>query len=285
MIIQKNVANSIPASYYEAASKIINGQHSLQPQRALVKSPLRYPGGKSRAIKYILDLLPQGLDTLCSPFLGGASIELACASKLGIRVYGYDIFSPVVNFWQCTIENPRKVAKAVMSYHPLTRSKFYALQKRYNHFTNPTSKAAVFYALNRASFSGTTLSGGMSPNHPRFNQAAIDRLNQFSIDGFSVDEADFSQSIPKHKNDFLYLDPPYANGGRLYGKKGDCHMGFDHAQLADLLKSRDGWILSYNDCEEVRDLYNGYRMLAPEWIYGMSNGEASKELIILSRDL
>jgi len=62
-------------------------------------------------------------------------------------------------------------------------------------------------------------------------------------------------------------------------------MGFDHAQLADLLKSRDGWILSYNDCEEIRDLYNGYRMLAPEWIYGMSNGEASKELIILSRDL
>ena len=64
------------------------------------KSPLRYPGGKSRAVKQVLALLPRGLDLLCSPFLGGASIELACAGR-GIAVRGYDSFQPLVAFWQC----------------------------------------------------------------------------------------------------------------------------------------------------------------------------------------
>ena len=57
------------------------------------KSPLRYPGGKSRAVKQVLALLPSGLDLLCSPFLGGASIELACAGR-GIAVRGMIVFSP-----------------------------------------------------------------------------------------------------------------------------------------------------------------------------------------------
>ncbi|MCG8626314.1 MAG: DNA adenine methylase, partial [Proteobacteria bacterium] len=61
----------------------------------LAKSPLRYPGGKSRAVSMILGLLPAGIKTLASPFLGGGSIELAVASH-GVKVYGYDIFKPLV---------------------------------------------------------------------------------------------------------------------------------------------------------------------------------------------
>ncbi|MYD24492.1 MAG: DNA adenine methylase [Gemmatimonadetes bacterium] len=249
----------------------------------MVKSPLRYPGGKSRAVSQIIHLLPQGLETLASPFVGGASIELAAASR-GIRVYCYDAFAPLVDFWQAVLKDASHLALMAAEYHPLKRTEFYALQKRYSDIEGQFERAAAFYALNRASYSGTTLSGGMSPGHPRFTPSALSKLRSFSIDGFSVELADFQESIPAHADDFLYLDPPYANGESLYGERGDLHADFDHAALAHLLRGRDGWVLSYNDCEKVRDLYEGYTFVTPEWAYGIANKADSNEAIILSND-
>ena len=76
---------------------------------SIIKSPLRYPGGKSRAVTQILNLITRGIDVLCSPFLGGGSIELACASR-GIAVKAYDAFEPLVNFWQYLLEDAPKLA-------------------------------------------------------------------------------------------------------------------------------------------------------------------------------
>ena len=84
-----------------------------------------------------------------------------------------------------------------------------------------------------------------------------------------------------HSGKFLYLDPPYANGERLYGDKGDMHEGFNHEELAELLKQRSGWLLTYNDCDSIRGLYEGYDIRTPEWTYGMSNDKKSREIIIL----
>jgi len=249
-----------------------------------VKSPLRYPGGKSRAVSQILALIPPDLDKLCSPFVGGGSVELGCAAK-GIKVSSYDVFEPLVNFWQMLLKDPQQLVEMVQKHHPLIREKFYALQKKFFELDNKLEMAAVFFTLNRSSFSGTTLSGGMSPNHPRFTESAIKRLEDFHIDNFSVAKADFKESLKQHATDFLYLDPPYANGQKLYGNRGECHMDFDHEALADLLTQRDGWILSYNDCEKIRKMYNGYKFLKPEWTYGMSNNKKSSEVLILSKNL
>ncbi len=280
-----NISSPIPTSFENLTRKMFGHEESIKdgsltPSR---KSPLRYPGGKSRAVKQILDMLPQGIDTLCSPFVGGGSIELACSSR-GVRVFGYDAFSPVVNFWQEVLKNPSGLADMVRKYHPLSRSKFYALQKRYVELKDKRDLAATFFVLNRASFSGTTLSGGMSTGHPRFTEQTIQRLANFQSEGFSVEQADFKSSIPKHDSDFLYLDPPYANGGNLYGIKGDHHSGFDHEGLAGILKKRGGWLLSYNDCEMVRDLYSGFKTLTPAWSYGMNANKKSSEILVMSCD-
>lgn len=258
------------------------GHKTVAPR---IRSPLRYPGGKSRAVGQILGLLP-AVDTLCSPFLGGGSVELACASR-GIAVSGYDAFEPLVNFWQVALNDAPRLAQLVYDHklHPLSRTEFYAWQKRYYGVENHEKQAAVFFALNRASFSGTTLSGGMSPGHPRFTPSAIQRLADFTSDGLSVQAADFRESIPRHENDFLYCDPPYANGEALYGARGDMHKGFNHETLAKLLRQRDRWILSYNDCDLVRELYHGYQFITPVWTYGMSANKTSNEVLILSGDL
>ena len=247
------------------------------------KSPLRYVGGKSRGLE-ILEYMPSNTQAICAPFIGGGALELVCANN-GITVYGYDNFKPLVGFWQCLLNNPKKLTDIVRTYYPLSKSNFYKLQKTYNDYRSKYERAAIYFVLNRASFSGTTLSGGMSPNHPRFTESSIERLSNFHMDNFHVDYADFKKSIPKYKKLMLYLDPPYMVKHGLYGTKGNMHNGFDHAGLAKLLHRRDKWILSYNDSDKIRELYKGYQYRYPKWKYGMSNDKNSREILILSHDL
>jgi DNA adenine methylase len=248
------------------------------------RSPLRYPGGKNRAVKSIYSFIPENETKLCSPFLGGGSIELACTKRM--KVHGADIFEPLIAFWKTLLEKPEQLAKRVEVYlRNWSRTEFYNLQKRYLHLESELERAAAFYALNRSSFSGTTLSGGMSPGHPRFTESSVQRLRDFKANNFEVELADFREVIPKYADHFLYLDPPYMNGQALYGIKGDTHKTFEHESLAEMLLKRDRWIMSYNDCEEIRKLYKDYRILPIEWIYGMSKDKTSKEILILSPDI
>ena len=251
--------------------------------RQTARSPLRYPGGKSRAVRTIMSHIPSGTESIVSPFLGGGSVELACAAA-GMTVHAADAFEPLVNFWIHAKASPATLSDRVESYHPLDREEFYRLRREFGSVTDPMERAAVFFVLNRASFSGTTLSGGgMSLGHPRFNSGAIGRLRDFRADNLSVECADFRTSIGEHPDTVLYLDPPYATGENLYGNAGgDMHRNFDHAALSDILHRRDGWIMSYNDCGMIRDMYRRYTMLTPAWQYGMSSDKKSRELLILS---
>jgi DNA adenine methylase len=247
------------------------------------RSPLRYPGGKTRAVKSIYSFIPSRVKKLCSPFLGGASIELACSTRM--IVYGSDIFEPLISFWKVLIKYPNALVEKVNQYYPLSKTRFYHLQKNYLKLEDEVERAAAFFVLNRSSFSGTTLSGGMSPGHPRFTESAIDRLRNFKANNLIVECCDFKTSINKHKDAFLYLDPPYMNNQNLYGIKGNTHKGFNHYELAELLYSRDQWIMSYNDCHTIRSLYKNYTILSVQWVYGMSKNKKSNEVLILSRDL
>ena len=256
------------------------------------KSVLRYPGGKQRAIKILAECIPPSESQICSPFLGGGSFELYCASVLGLSVAAYDNFAPLTEFWQTLLSRPRQLADKVASFLPtLKRDDFYELQKKQGRLPNQLSRAAAFYVINRASFSGCTLSGGMSPGHPRFTPSAVERLRQFpssQIRGmFSTEQADFADSIERHPNALIYADPPYMlKNQNLYGARGDNGREFDHEKLREVLTSRGGrWLLSYNDCEHVRRLYRDHAVLTPQWRYGMSGNKDSRELLVLSHDL
>lgn len=246
------------------------------------KSPLRYPGGKSRAVDTLSSLIPRGTRTLVSPFFGGGSLELAVAHR-GIRVYGYDLFEPLVDFWSELLLTPRRLAAEVQKLYPLSREAFYQLKEQ-----TPASrlkKAVHFYVINRCSFSGSTFSGGMSPNHPRFTLSSINYIRSFHCPNIIIKQLDFRESLRRHSKSLLYLDPPYLIPGGLYGKNGSTHKNFDHQGLCEQLRRRGRWILSYNDCQEIRRMYTGYRLQVPHWKYGMSNDKNSRELIILSNDL
>ncbi len=190
-----------------------------------------------------------------------------------------------MEFWQCLLQNPKKLAEIVSKYYPLPKSRFYELRNTLHTLKTKYERAAVFYALNRSSFSGTTLSGGMSPGHPRFTPSSIERLANFKIDNVSVQQADFGDSIQKSRNNLLYLDPPYLLNQRLYGNNGNMHNNFDHTRLAEILYTKDNWILSYNNCKAIHKLYKEYTIHYPAWKYGMSNNKDSREVLILSHNI
>ena len=85
------------------------------------KTPLRYPGGKFRAVETIMPYI-RNLDCgeICSPFLGGGSVELKCAEE-GMAVHGYDLFQPLVWFWEALLSNPQKLLDHIEGYRENVR--------------------------------------------------------------------------------------------------------------------------------------------------------------------
>ena len=103
----------------------------LMEQNALPftsRSPLRYPGGKTRGIAHIVRYFPKGITEMMSPFFGGGSVELFMTAQ-GVKVTGYDVFTSLVEFWQCLLESPSALAKEIEKWYPLSKEKFYHLQK------------------------------------------------------------------------------------------------------------------------------------------------------------
>lgn len=267
-----------------------------------MKSPLRYPGGKTRAVKTIMEFIPEDCGELCSPFLGGGSVELSLAEK-GIKVHGYDLFEPLTWFWKALLESPQELARVVGSFRKdhslfelndikvkgLLKEDFTKIREELREESKYSiTNAAKFYAINRSSFSGATFSGGWSQRaaYARFTNSSVERVRNFKEPNLSVKCEGFKESISKHPDTFLYLDPPYMLGkksDKLYGDKGSTHSGFDHDGLHSLLTKRSNWVLSYNDCDDIRDLYCDYNIVEAKWSYGMNKSKKSSELLIIAK--
>ena len=73
-------------------------------------------------------------------------------------------------------------------------------------------------------------------------------------------------------SDFTFLDPPYLiDSSNLYGKNGELHEGFNHEQFLDSVKRLKGkWMITYNDCEWLREAYKDYKIIDSEYRYSMA---------------
>lgn len=285
-------------------------------------SVLRFAGGKSKATLVLSPFVAQTVTEVVAPFVGGASFELFLAQSRNIRVFAYDLFEPLINFWQCLKENPTKLVEQIKLLHPLNKENFYKLRQycvsgssgsntnasatdainnsnrqasasevsEVNNSNRQASaqRAAAFFAVNRSSFSGTTCSGGYSAEsaEKRFTASSIEKLLHIDLRNISFACADFEQSISKHPQSFLFLDPPYAlepKKSKLYGKSGDLHDKFDHARLLRVLQNHSApWLLCYNNSDSIKAMYSQYTIHDVKWSYSMSADKTSKEVVITS---
>ena len=274
-------------------------------------SLLRYPGGKSRGAEKIFEYIPSETKDICSPFFGGGSVELLCA-KNGMNVYGYDKFLPLVDFWKCLIKRPKELAILVAGWWSTGTMEFveektvrgrimpakwvcglsedFEKKEEYQKLKtellskqiSQLERAALFYVINRTSFSGSALSGGVTLGNPRFTASSVDRILDFKTlnetKNISMNCLDFRESIKKNTKMMMYLDPPYWLKTKLYGKEGDLDFQEkDHLELFEILSKCKKWILSYNDSEKVREIYHDHRIIPLEWSYGMKNYSGPKK--------
>ena len=257
--------------------------------RRYAGGPLRYAGGKTLAVGHIVEHLPDGVDRLVSPFVGGGAVEIACANEFGLRVQGYDIFDVLTNYWQIQLAQSLELAARIGEWSP-DQQTYRAVKARLKQHwtgTEPLDDAlelAAHYWFNHNLSYGPGFLGWMSRiyEEPGRFQSLLGKVRDFDCPTLSVEQGDFRETIPRHRHDFLYCDPPYYLDGDsrmfrgIYPQRNFPvhHKGFNHAALRDLLRQhQSGFILSYNDCQTVREWYSDFQIVEVEWQYTLGQGE------------
>ena len=260
------------------------------------KSPLRYPGGKTRACKILDDIVSkyfdmECIDTMISPFMGGGSFEFYSQNKYGMKLIVNDKFTPLYNFWNQVKINKRVLCEELRKITSVSKDEFAEYRNTIMNLNHDEMQQAIqYFIINRCSFSGSTLSGGFSEeaSKKRFTPSSIDRIESLDFTNIEIHNKDFYDFIcgcTITEKTLLFLDPPYylEKNSKLYGNNGDMHEGFDHGLLFDVIQSKPKWILSYNNCEYIRNMYRDYTIIDVDWKYGMNTTKKSSEIIILSK--
>lgn len=265
------------------------------------KSPIQYPGGKHFARQIISDHVPAGTTEIVSPFFGGGHVELFL-SKRGIRTHGYDLFEPIVHFWQTLQKHPDDLYKVIVHHLRNQDKEYFENIKKDNGFLykclpGDIPRASHFYLIQCLSYNSTGFRGSTvrnyvlnedgDPVNPTGKSWGImfnpKEVRDFHNPFISVECMGFEKSLTKHNNLFAYCDPPYPEVSGMYGDSKEFHEDFDHELLKYVLDNRDGeWLLSYNDCETVRMMYppHAYKITSVSWKQGSRKEGVGNELII-----
>ena len=183
--------------------------------------------------------------------------------------------------------NTEEFCQKLREYQNITKDQFLYFRNQIMDEPNDIIRAVYYFIINRCSFSGATLSGGFSQesSNKRFTESSIDRVSNLKLTKFDIMNSDFVDFINGYYDSaesFMFLDPPYMIKSNLYGKNGDMHENFNHQLLRDTLNGKSNWIMTYNDCETIRELYKDHVILNAAWNYGMNSTKKSSEIIILS---
>jgi len=279
-------ANLFPRSAKEIFLQSLKGNGGRY--KRYLGSPLRYAGGKSWAVGFIIEQLPERIEKLVSPFFGGGSIEIAVAKELGISVLGFELFDILVNYWKVQIQKPLELYEILSKLKPDKETYANIKTELKKHWQGekelPPIKLAGYYYFNHNLSYGPGFLGWMSSVYAKKTTylRLIERVKNFNVKNLSVECASFEKVIPKFKYDFLYCDPPYYLGKDstlfrgLYPQRNFPihHNNFQHELLRDLLlEHKGGFILSYNDSPTIRKWYKDFRIIELPIHYTMGQGE------------
>ena len=189
------------------------------------KTPLRYPGGKSRACNKMEPYFPDLRDYVefREPFLGGGSVALYIAKKYPhLKITVNDFYEPLVNFWSnlqmfgVELKDTLSELKSKHNDPDSARVLFTSSKERINSSdSTPFDRAVAFYIVNKCSFSGLTESSSFSPQASRsnFSLRGIEKLpgyqeiiSNWRISNYSYE---YLMETDNDRNIFMYLDPPY----------------------------------------------------------------------------
>ena len=257
------------------------------------KTPLRYPGGKSRACQkmdvYFPDL--REYNEYHEPFLGGGSVAIHVTKKYPhLDIWVNDLYEPLYNFWRVLQDSGAELAEMIgelKSKHPepgSAKELFLKSKETVNDYNeSDTSRAVAFYIVNKCSFSGLTESSSFSKQASvsNFSVRGIEKLPGYSqlIKDWKITNLSYEQLLTDNKQCFTYLDPPYDIRDNLYGRKGSMHNGFNHDDFAaDCDRFIGPQLISYNSSQLVKERFQGWEVGEFDLTYTMrSVGEYMRE--------
>ena len=268
------------------------------------KTPLRYPGGKSRACKKMEPFFPdlRDYDAYYEPFLGGGSVALHITKKYPkLKIIVNDLYEPLYNFWlrlQVDGDYVHKELQQLKSRYPdrgSARGLFLdAKEKLYDLDVSDKDRAVCFYIINKCSFSGLTESSSFSEqaSDANFSMRGIDKLPVYSklIKDWYITNVDYKHLLGDGEKTFVYLDPPYDIKDNLYGKKGSIHKKFDHDDFAKNCEIYNSeMLISYNSDQLVKDRFKDWNCAEFDLTYTMRsvgeymrNQKMRKELLLFN---
>ncbi len=272
-------------------------QMTKQRKTNKLKSPLRYPGGKARLVKQILNFAPEAFTEYREPFLGGGSVLFGIlSSRPDVICKATDNFEHLARFWVQLRYNSQDVKDKVeqLKKEHQNRDLFdFCRHFIEDFFADPIEKAAMYFILNRITFSGLTMSGGFSQaaHDTRFKKSHIDNLLTAGkvISKVHIEHGDYTKLLLDELETvysgkvWIYCDPPYDIGSStLYGNRGDQHKGFDHAKFAeDCKQCQHQLLVTYNDNANIRQLFSWANITEIPVTYNMnSNNKKKVELFI-----
>lgn len=228
-------------------------------------------GGKKLLRKDIINNFPSDIDRYIEVF-GGAGWVLFGKEPHKLEVFN-DIDSELINLYRCIKYHPEALQKE-LDYMLVSREQFYLSRDLRLKGLTDIQRAARYFYIIKVSF------GTKKKNLIK----AIDYLSEVTerLKNVVIENKDFADLIKVYDRPkaLFYCDPPYYKTEKYYTA-----VEFkqeQHIQLRDILNNIKGkFILSYNDCDFIRQLYNGYNIIEIDRQHNLkSDGSRFKELII-----
>ena len=267
------------------------------------KTPLRYPGGKSRACTRMDPFFPdlRNYKEYREPFLGGGSVAIHITKKYpNLDIWVNDLYEPLYNFWRVLQDDGNALYETLCDlksrhpdpvYGPQELGYEYPAKKLFlesknivNDYTESNlSRASSFYIINKCSFSGLTESSSFSrqASVANFSMRGIEKLPEYTklIENWKITNWSYESLLTDRKDVFMYLDPPYDIKDNLYGNKGNMHNEFNHDDFAsDCDRYVCNQLISYNSSNLVKERFDGWNAGEFDLTYTMrSVGEYMRE--------
>jgi DNA adenine methylase len=246
-----------------------------------MNSFISWIGGKKLLRKAILEQFPETgtFDRYIEVFGGAAWLLFSRDSHAKMEVYN-DINGELVNLFRVVKYHPDSLQKE-LDWTLMSREMFFDAIQPARGLTD-IQRAARFWIAIKESFVTDCHSFGV---HGRDMIKALELLQEASVrlNRVVIEHLDFEHLLKTYDRTMalFYLDPPYYDAEKYYP---DRFQPEDHTRLKAALDNIKGrFILSYNDCPEIRTLYEGYSIVEAERLDNLtvkSQSRRYKELII-----
>ncbi len=250
-------------------------------QNTKLRAPFAWVGGKSKLAKDIIDLIPEH-KTYIEVF-GGAGSVLYQKEPSKLEVFN-DINSELINLHLAIRNNPQTLS-IYLNQLLISRVLFSQIKDKKIKPRNKIEAAAFYLYLLTQSFGSKGNNFAMSAKSGRKPKNIYKSYQVFSnrLKGVTIENKSFQELIPLYDkpDSFFYLDPPYVKTEKYYKNIGEFGIK-EHKQLASILSNIKGkFLLSYNDCEEIRDLYKNFNIQSSkeiDYILGANMHKKAKKV-------